>query len=347
MKLPAPNGNHDGDVRLIAAEWVMRLDRGLTAAEQDRYHEWLAANPAHAAAVAAQLKVWESFDRLAGLQTTLAAVPDPHLLSPHPKDRRLRPRGRGPRVAMGWAAGGLIAGVIGMAVFWTQATGERRSGSPTPVAAGPNLGVVEERTLADGSIIRLNHDAALEVEYTATRRGVRLRRGEAAFEVARDPGRPFVVQIGGLEVRAVGTAFNVRVDERVVDVVVTQGTVAVSGAGAGEPRLEAGQRAVVPRDRMEGDGTFSTLTSDDLARLLAWQPRVLAFADERLAVIIGEFNRHNRVVLRAEGGALRDMRLSVRFRSDNLAGFLRVLEQDFGISATTRPDGEIVLRARP
>jgi transmembrane sensor len=126
-------------------------------------------------------------------------------------------------------------------------------------------------------------------------------------------------------VRAVGTAFNVRLADRAVEVIITEGRVAVAGGasvGASAlPELVAGQRALVPLDATAAAPAVGLLAADELARRLAWQPRLLSFTDESLASILNEFNRHNPVTLRAESAALGELRLTARFRSDNVDGF--------------------------
>ena len=87
------------------------------------------------------------------------------------------------------------------------------------------------------------------------------------------------------------------------------------------------------------------LSKEELDRWLAWQPRLLGFADESLTTIVNEFNRHNPVVLRVADPALRELRLTVRFRSDNVSGFLRLLAADFDVRSEPGADGEIVLRS--
>lgn len=211
------------------------------------------------------------------------------------------------------------------------------------------LDPIEERGFEDGSMIRLNRGAVITVEFTATERRVSLQKGEASFDVARDLGRPFVVLSAGVQVRAVGTAFNVRLGERAVDVIVTEGRVLVAGAvvpvGSASPTLDAGQRAVVPLLPADGPPAVSTPSAEELARRLAWQPRLLTFTDEPLAVLLNEFNRHNPVVLRTDDPALQGLRLSARLRSDNVQGFLRLLESDFGVRAHFQPGGEVVLQS--
>src|SRR5260370_1274200 len=69
------------------------------------------------------------------------------------------------------------------------------------------------------------------------RGGVRLTRGEAHLAVAKDSSRPFIVTAGGVSVRAVGTAFNVRRVEQRVEVFVTEGKVRIDSAAKGESLL--------------------------------------------------------------------------------------------------------------
>ncbi|WP_431261482.1 FecR family protein [Roseateles chitinivorans] len=75
-------------------------------------------------------------------------------------------------------------------------------------------GVGERRTvvLKDGSRISLNTASRIHVRWTPSRRIVELETGEALFEVAKDPRRPFVAVANGVEVRAIGTSFVVRSD---------------------------------------------------------------------------------------------------------------------------------------
>jgi transmembrane sensor len=335
---PAPSENRDpADV---AASWVMRHDRGLSPAEQDEFLQWLAADPCNGEAMARHRRAWENFDRLAGLHASVPAVPDPDLLAP-----RARPQRTWRRLAW-WAVPLAAAAAIMLVVA-------NRSG-PVPVTsadaslAAAQLTPIEERTLEDGSTIRLNRGATVHVAFTPDERRVRLERGEADFAVAKDSARAFVVESGGIKIRAIGTAFNVRLTEHAIEVIVTEGVVALARGDAGAagdwPALSAGERALVPRAASAAPAV-GQLSKEELDRRLAWQPRLLGFADESLTTIVNEFNRHNPVVLRVADPALRELRLTVRFRSDNVSGFLRLLAADFGVRSEPGADGEIVLRS--
>jgi len=341
-ELPVPRADA---VAAVAARWVMRQDRGLSPSEQDEFLQWVAASPRHAEAMARQREAWDAFDRLAGLQSSMRAVPDPDLLAPS-----ANPPPRVGLVRFGWAALSFAAAALVALVLW-------QGGSPSaplpravpPVErAVPSIATIEERTLDDGSVVRLNRGAAVVVEFSATERRVHLERGEASFAVAKDPGRPFVVVAAGVTVRAVGTVFNVRLADRAIEVIITEGRVAVAGGASvgavAVPELVAGHRAWVPVDATAGAPAVGLLSADELARRLAWHPRLLSFTDESLVSILNEFNRHNSVVLRAESAALGELRLTARFRSDNVDGFLRLLASDFGVQSVAGEHGDIVLR---
>ena len=206
----------------------------------------------------------------------------------------------------------------------------------------------ERRTLDDGSVVELNRGAEVETVFSASERRVTLVRGEASFTVAKDAARPFVVVAGGVAVRAVGTVFNVRLDGAGVEVVVAEGRVRVDTPGGVAQTdaqvLSVGQSAVVPLAKVAAAPQVVTLTEAQLAARLAWQPRLLDFTNAPLSEIVADFNRRNPVRLIVGEPALGALRLSAAFRSDNVEGFVRLMESDFGMRAEWRNEREIVLR---
>lgn len=324
----------------VAAEWVLRRDRGLTAAEQDELSQWLAADPRHGAALAEHRWGWDELDRLTGLQTSLGAVPDPDLLARRPAARARR---------RWWlAAGAGLAAAAMVAVTLALRPSREAAGR---MSATVSSALCERLALDDGSVIELNRGAAAETAYSPKERRVRLVRGEASFTVAKDAARPFIVSAGGIEVRAVGTVFNVRLDHAAVEVVVSEGRVKVNSPGAVAVSAEGtllsvGQSTVVSLAPASPPPQPVTLAPAQLAARLAWQPRLLDFTDAPLTDIVAEFNRRNPVQLALGDPGLAAVRLSATFRSDNVEGFVRLMESDFGMSAEWRNGREIVLRRR-
>lgn len=332
-----------------AALWALRHDRGLTAAEQDEFSQWLAADPRHGTAWAEHRWGWDELDRLAGLQTSVHAVPDPDLLAP--RSQRVL-RFVLPVLAIAAAL------TLGLFVWVSRPTAPVLSETP---AVTRSLALIEQRALSDGSTIELNRGAIVTEHFSAGERRVRLVRGEAHFTVAKDAARPFFVEAGGVTVRAVGTAFNVRLDPASVEVLVTEGRVGVERV---EPALDAGpqtsanlgmpasgsptfinanERTVVSFAPSAPPPQVAVVPPAEIEARLAWQPRLLDFTDAPLAEIVAEFNRRNPVRLTLTDAKLAGQRLSATFRSDNVEGFVRLMESDFGMKAEWRADGEIVL----
>ena len=331
----------------VAAQWVLRRDRGLTAAEQDELSQWLAADPRHGEALALHRWGWDELDRVTGLQTALSPVPDPDLLAP----RARLARGR----RLGWIAPAALAAAAALMLAVYRADPARppadtsAPSAPRPIStalAAP----CERRQLEDGSTVELNRGGVVRVLFTATARRVRVEHGEANFVVTHDPARPFIVDAAGCEVIAVGTEFNVRIDHSGIEVLVTEGKVNISAAAAAGGALHrdptplgAGQCAIVPRIPA-ATPRVAALTRAEIAARLAWQPRLLDFTDTPLAEIVAAFNRRNPVQVVVADAELAALKLSATFRSDNVEGFVQLMESAFGMRAEWRNEREIALR---
>ena len=336
-------------VELEAALWVVRLERGLTAAEQDQFLDWLGADPRHGEALTQQKAGWTRLNLLADWRPVHGAKPNRDLLAPPPPGAACRRRRRAARFIPGALA---AAAAVALGVFLFQT--EKPSDATVMAIAPGQIALIERRTLEDGSVVELNRGAELRVNYSAGERHIELSRGEAHFQVAKDPSRPFTVRAGTVTVRAVGTAFNVQRRTFSVDVVVTEGTVDVrtpKPAHPGDPaaveaaRVEAGHRCVVSL-ASDSPPAVVAVTPEDTARLLAWQPTVLDFAEAPLSAIIAEFNRRNAPFqISVDDPGLADLPLSASLRSDNVEGFLRLLEGGFGLEVER--SGNVISLHRP
>lgn len=325
-----------------AANWVLRHDRGLSAAEQDEFSQWLSADERHRDAFALHRWGWEEMDRLAGIQTTVHALPDPDLLAP------VRPSSRSKIIWLGSLALATAAAVV---VMFLQSGKTNSSANINPPVFASRI---EQRTLEDGSVVELNRGAEIAVHFTPGERRVELLKGEANFQVAKNKDRPFIVHAAGVDVRAVGTAFNVRLGEQSVEVLVTEGRVRVDQRAAPStggnavvgPELGVGGRAEIPLGAAAATPVVETLDGTQLQERLAWQPRLMDFTDAPLADIVAEFNRRNPVRLVLEQPVVGELRLSAAFRSDNVEGFVRLMESDFDLRAEQRGNDILLRRAR-
>lgn len=346
---PIPSAIHD-----VAANWLAKRDRGLTATEQDDYMHWLAADPRHAEALAQHAAALERMMQLYEWTPAHDTEPNPDLFAPSAGSGLSRHVHRWRMVLAAAAALALVA------VIW-QPWSPRES-SPV-VAAAPKsyLRVNERFALPDGSRVELKDGTQLVVQYSEKERRVQLTGGEAHFSVWKDKDRPFVVDVAGVEVRAVGTAFNVRLEDTRVQVLVTEGKVSVAArteAGAdasvsgappsalGAPLLiTVGQQATVALVSASLP-EITPVTHEDIARELAWQAPRLQFSETPLSDAIAEFNRLNRHQLELADPALGSLRIGGTFRPDNVEGFVRLLDETLGLQAERVGDNRTRLRTR-
>jgi transmembrane sensor len=238
--------------------------------------------------------------------------------------------------------------------------------SPQPVTTPPSsvvLSTPNKQLLPDGSVVELRDGAKIEVEFSPAARRVTLTQGMAHFTVAENKVVPFVVQAGRIAVRAVGTAFAVEVEARQIDVLVTEGVVAVdrasgnqgedspTGRSALEPAapplatVSAGRKVTVETETAAVTAVVEVSTAEQSERL-AWRVPRIELARTPLSEALALFNRYSPVRLELADPALGALELSGVLRPDNPNALLHVLEADLGLEADRRADGVVVLRRR-
>jgi transmembrane sensor len=220
-----------GEIEATASNWILRRDAGLTAAERVQFEQWQAQDQRHMDAVVRMTQTWSVLGRPldAGQADWLL-----HRLATRAAKRRRR--------RVGVVAAGTFALLVATMLIFHPDQGAQ---SDAPVEQGIVVRP-ETRHLPDGSVVELRPGADLFVDYAGQFRRVWLKRGEAYFKVAKDPGRPFLVSAGGMEVRAVGTAFSVQLAGERIDVLVTGGRVAVKPVGGGRVAGATPVRARTP-----------------------------------------------------------------------------------------------------
>jgi transmembrane sensor len=235
-----------------------------------------------------------------------------------------------------------------LGVFVAQRSGVFAPAEPVAIASS-RVSAPARRTLPDGSVVELKNGATIEVNFTPALRRVVLTRGEAHFEVAKNPARPFVVTADGVEVRAVGTAFAVERGGDTVGVLVTEGRVTVareSAAPSAPTPLAAGNRAVIAASAESAPAPDVTaLSADEIARRLAWRVPRLEFSGAPLAEVARLYAEHGRLRLVLGEPALGAVKVSGVLRADNVDALLQLLAADHAIEADVTGAG-IVLRRR-
>jgi transmembrane sensor len=296
------------DIEAEAARWVVRADRGdLTGRDRADLDLWLAGDSRRRGAWIRALAAWSLLDRADERQVVQRGEPSSFLASMRRRD--------------------VFAGV-GAAVAAACAA----------VVVGPRLGSVKYSTalgeirrvpLEDGSMAAINTSTSLGVSLRPQVRRVKLNRGEAWFQVAKEPERPFVVESGSARVRAVGTAFSVRRRDDGSDVLVTEGIVEVWSEASPDERmlLAAGQRTFISD---AAGAAPPTAAGPAITRNLAWREGQIILEGEPLVDAVAEFNRYNERKIVIADPALQGERLVGWFRTNDPEGFARAAAASLG-----------------
>jgi transmembrane sensor len=303
-------------IRAQAAAWVARLHGpNRTDDVEAGLRRWLAESPEHAAAFELLTDTWEKSSRV-----------------------RRRPIEH----VAGWQHGGFRlsfsrAAFAAMAVAVLAVLGTLLYVRSDAVVT--RIGEQRTLTLEDGSRVHLNTDTRAIVRYSKHARKVELEQGEALFEVAKRAEWPFIVLAGDREVRAIGTAFIVRRQDRDVSVTLVEGKVAVSAAGAESSAvsLEPGQRVTFASSERP------RLDTPAIESATAWQRGQVALDNTPLADAVAEMNRYSATRIEIEDPAAAAIRISGIFRAGDSGNFVRAIARAYGLQV--RNHGEALILA--
>ncbi|AIR89433.1 FecR family protein [Pseudomonas cremoricolorata] len=283
-----------------ALEWCVRLaDPGVTVAQRRAFERWLAADELHAQAWQRAQQVWQA----AGPAAERSAARRP-----------LAPRRRA-RLA-GFASAALV--LLGL-LLWNLDPA-RHADYRTDVAQ------VRSWTLDDGSTVQLAPHTALDVRYSEGERRIRLYRGEAWFQVAGNPQRPFIVESAGGTTHALGTAFDVRVLDDGAQVSVTEHVVRIN---QGQQQLDLASGQAV---RYGADGIGSPIAFD--VEQLSWREQRLSFRNQPLQDVIARLQPYSRAHLMLFDEGLKHLPVTASVRTSEADAALRSLQVVLPVQVT-------------
>jgi len=313
-----------------AAVWVARLDRGsISQSEEAEFAEWV-ADPSNDEALTRANEAFHVFDadRLtdpnlrAMRQAALKATPAPRRRSAYLVAAAIVMIGVGLVANRFPRTNSSAAPVVAAASSSASPVPEERPSRPVEYSSG--VGQRRMIALADGSTITLNTNSRLSVSLTEGRRLIQLMQGQALFEVAHNPRRPFMVFAGDRRVTALGTVFEVRTEPSCMQVVLVKGAVVVDhgerpGATVSSKvdtpvLLEPGQAFVAARGKQR-------VYKVDLRRELLWRDGFVEFDDESLGRAVKELNRYASHPIELSPDGVADLRVSGVFRTDDPSRF--------------------------
>ena len=336
-----------------AAEWLSRLDadkpNGKTLAD---FSLWVNADPAHAQEYRRLAEQWDELNLL-----TQMTLPSEQVIETFETTNNKH---------WGWPA--WLASSSFAAVFLAVVVAFFGLDDSQQVLYVTAIGEQKTITLADNSVVQLNTNSRLSVDYNDKRRGIYLIEGEAHFQVAHNPDLPFEVYTGTGVVRAVGTSFSVYIKHKQVEVVVDQGVVEIDKmpAPALLNKTEAAQTALPVSSGVSSGMESSSIESNDTKAILkskptriyagakatfehhkplqlsleenveidtqlAWRTGALKFRQETLQHLVDEISRYTATKIIITDSAARDMRVGGLFEIGNTQAMFDALELGFGI----------------
>lgn len=382
----------DLDVTEIARAWLVRLrDDNVSVEEIAAWQNWLAQSPTHTRAYERVEKTWQAAADvdLSGLEPTLAEIADDTYMgdtsvadSQHVRlkttsaNSSSRPQEVAHRSAdinlhrPMWAAG--AAAMAAATVFFVLAvlpklfTGDSHQQTNDYPDAGRQIvativtAKAEHRTanLFDGSEVAVGAASQISVDFSQKERRVELTSGEAYFDVAHDPQRPFIVSTPLGDVTAVGTAFNVRMAGNRVVVTVTEGKVDVRPASLELSNSSAqpptNPRSVASAVRVEAGSAFTIARHNNVVTPMAvvpaldvsWQDQRLVYRSEPLLYVIADINRYTPGRIELEDPAVGQLLYSGVISPDAIEDWALGLAVVFPVEIDSEPSGIIRIHAR-
>jgi transmembrane sensor len=331
------------EIEAAAAAWFAKREaEGWTPEQQSELAAWLEQSTAHRIAFLRVCEAWKRFGELDSLTTDRApgAIPDrgTWVWSPLPLEAlrtvAVAPRawfhriGRSATAAMTL----VVLAAVGLASWYVA-----RQGS----SYRTEVGQVRSIPLEDGSHVTLDTGSRIQVAVTANERRIDLIHGDAYFEVAKDPMRPFVVSVNRARVVAVGTQFYVERDDDGLIVLVTAGKIRLERTAESPQEVAAGSQARVDASELR----ISHPTDMELEEMLGWRNGYLLFRDTSLVEAVAKFNRYTHKKMLIEDPSIAGIRIGGHFRLDDVQGFLWLLKSGFPINVDERGD-RIVLTKR-
>ena len=234
-----------------------------------------------------------------------------------------------------WRVAAVIVIIAGIA--WIVSSLLETGSSEPPLVNIISTNEVKKDTLPDGSFATLNKNSALTypAAFKGKTRKVQLK-GEAFFNVSPNKQKPFLIDVNDVQVRVVGTSFNVRSVNGETEIIVETGVVQVSKADT-TVELKAGERILFEK----ADTAARVVASDD--KLYNYYvSRVFECDNTPLWKLVDKLNEAYDVNIRIKRDELKKLPLNVTFNDESLDVILEIISQTLMIKVS-RTENEIIL----
>ncbi|MFT7008372.1 MAG: transmembrane sensor [Colwellia sp.] len=323
-----------------ASIWLVRLDNGnLSEQSRKELKTWLSVDKRHPIALRAMTDIWDDMDEVLMLinDDSSKNISFGSLLKPIFQPVMLA------------ASVSFLAIIIWLAM-------------PTNMNMQKNsyatlIGQQITTTFDDGSIIHLNTNSRIETQFSDEKRIIKLIKGEALFEVAHDPNRPFIVYAGDRLVQAIGTKFVIHLKSENIQVTVTDGKVKMSKVALNtkltdieelnnttikknDVYIAKGEKVIVVTDQVP---KLTRIKPESIKRELSWIDGKLIFVNEELFDVIQEINRYVDIEIVLKDPSLHKTKISGRFNLEDSEALIEAIEISFNMKSQQLGSNKILL----
>ena len=341
-----------------AATWYLTMREDVDSRTQDRFSGWLRRSPQHVAEYLAVAQLHGDMRAAAEMDTAPVAslrelaASEPNVVPLRREPERVRvnePAGRGRARHRALRIGGIAAAAvlaISAAVLLAWPVPE----SPT-VRYAAEAGQVRLIALEDDTRLQLSPGSMVDVRFDAHTRHIALLKGDASFDIGKDPHRPMIVEAGKQRIEDIGTVFDVSLGATATEVSVVSGRVSVFHTAS--PWFDRARRRITgesaPREhvvelgggesaRVSADGKLVSRGSIDASTAATWLPDEIRFHDSTVAEVARRFNAYTPRPLAVEDPGLARKRISGVFHAHDAAAFVSYLGSLPGVAVIDDPE---------
>ncbi|EPR65169.1 FecR domain-containing protein [Cyclobacterium qasimii] len=300
---------------------------------------WMDANPEHKKHFQQLRWVWvKSKDLVQADDINENSAWERFQLLREENQKKVQPKGGQRFLASGWgrvaAAFVLLGAITAIVLSFLPHSGKALYSNVALVADQEAI----KEVLIDGSVLTLNKNAKLSYsqKWLGGNRLVKLEQGEAYFQVEKNPKKPFVIAVGELEVRVLGTSFNVKKTKERTIVIVDEGVVQVKTV-RDEVLLQKNEKAMINND----NGTIEKSASTDQL-FKYYVSKEFVAKNLKLTTLVEALNAAYNSEVEVLSSQAKEMSITTTLPYGSLRDNLEIISQTLGVTVSQKGDNIII-----
>ncbi|WP_252736028.1 FecR domain-containing protein [Aestuariibacter sp. A3R04] len=297
------------EIEQQANKWLVILHSGAAShTDIDEFKQWLKVSPLHAQAFREAETLWRMTRYSTSLLSSDQLAPSCHKTTKY----------------KAFAAAAVV--LMALLVVFLQFMPVHQQQNEWLLTT--SIGQVKTFVLADNSSVTLGADSKVSVWFDNEQRNTRIIKGDALFDIARNPQRPFVTHIDDARITVLGTQFDVQKRPQQTSITVGHGEVAVSKQNR-NVNLTPGQKVVLSKNKM------SKVVSVDPHFFAQWKQQRFTFSRNTLEDVVSVINRYSSTPVRIVTPSLKTLEVTVAFSGEQSMQLLESLAYQYGFEVST------------